>query len=78
MVVSKEFLSSTSKALFVLLKGDSKEEFRNFVEDFLSQNVTKNARLAHHKTIEDVLSLKGDHYMAVVQIDPDLRLKSKP
>lgn len=75
MGVSSKIQTCTNKAIFALLEGDgSKEEFRIFVEKYLEQNSSKNARLAHQKTLEEVLVLRGDNYMAVVQMDPDPRL----
>jgi len=75
MGVSYKILTCTNKAIFALLEGDgSKEEFRIFVEKYLEQNASRNARLAHQKTLDEVLVLEGDKYMAVVQTDPDPRL----
>lgn len=65
----------TPRSVFVVLKGYvPKEEFRAYVQRNLDLYAMHNSRLAHGKTMEDVLVLEGDCYMAVLEYDTDTRL----
>jgi len=66
--------SCNTNRAFVVLKGTgTQSEFRSFVENYIRDHSTTNAQLAHGKSMEDVLELRGDEYFAVVQMQVNFR-----
>lgn len=70
MTITCNVHSCTPKAIFSLIEGTgTQKEFEDFVTSFLKEHTASNAKLAHNKTIQDILVPKGGKFMAVIQED---------
>jgi len=66
-MITERVETCTPKVLFVVIEGDDVEEFRRYVEKYLA---THPAQLAHGDTMKDILTKRGDKYIAVLQQTP--------